>query len=174
MPRPSSPGPRGRRGDGCADRSPRAQRWSRPRPSTGPSARPPLRPRGPLLGGPLPLAARRHALEAAGGLWSCAVLTAEGRLVMQGAVFEEYARPRERWSEALKEGLAGLVPPDARGGGTSAARRERANQRRSTPPSGRARECGCYDNGGYGYYVKPWNRAQPYLIGIVLGYILHK
>ena len=29
-------------------------------------------------------------------------------------------------------------------------------------------------HGGYGYYVKPWNRAQPYLIGIVLGYILHK
>jgi len=31
-----------------------------------------------------------------------------------------------------------------------------------------------YFHGGYGYYVKPWNRAQPYLIGIVLGYILHK
>ena len=31
-----------------------------------------------------------------------------------------------------------------------------------------------YFHGGYGYYVKPWSRAQPYLIGIVLGYILHK
>ena len=31
-----------------------------------------------------------------------------------------------------------------------------------------------YFHGGFGYYVKPWNRSHPYLIGILLGYVLHK
>ena len=31
-----------------------------------------------------------------------------------------------------------------------------------------------YFHGGFDYYVKPWNRAQPYLIGVILGHTLHK
>ena len=31
-----------------------------------------------------------------------------------------------------------------------------------------------YFHGSFDYYVKPWNRSQPYLIGIVLGHTLHK
>jgi len=29
-------------------------------------------------------------------------------------------------------------------------------------------------HGGFRYYMKPWNRSHPYLIGILLGYMLHK
>jgi len=29
-------------------------------------------------------------------------------------------------------------------------------------------------HGGFGYYVKPWNRSQPYVVGLLLGYILHR
>jgi len=29
-------------------------------------------------------------------------------------------------------------------------------------------------HGGFGYYVKPWNRSQPYLIGLLLGLLLHR
>ena len=31
-----------------------------------------------------------------------------------------------------------------------------------------------YFHGGFDYYIKPWNRSQPYLIGIMVGHILHK
>ena len=31
-----------------------------------------------------------------------------------------------------------------------------------------------YFHGGFGYYVKPWNRSQPYIIGLLLGIYLHK
>ena len=31
-----------------------------------------------------------------------------------------------------------------------------------------------YFHGGFSYYIKPWNRSQPYLIGILLGIFLHK
>ena len=29
-------------------------------------------------------------------------------------------------------------------------------------------------HGGFSYYVKPWNRSQPYIIGLLLGIFLHK
>ena len=29
-------------------------------------------------------------------------------------------------------------------------------------------------HGGFSYYVKPWNRSQPYLVGLLLGILLHK
>ena len=29
-------------------------------------------------------------------------------------------------------------------------------------------------HGGFRYYMKPWNRSHPYLIGLLLGYLLHK
>ena len=29
-------------------------------------------------------------------------------------------------------------------------------------------------HGGFAYYVKPWNRSQPYIIGLLLGIYLHK
>merc|ERR1712179_398953 len=29
-------------------------------------------------------------------------------------------------------------------------------------------------HGGFSYYVKPWNRSQPYVLGILLGYTLHR
>jgi len=29
-------------------------------------------------------------------------------------------------------------------------------------------------HGGFSYYVKPWNRSQPYLLGLLLGTALHK
>ena len=31
-----------------------------------------------------------------------------------------------------------------------------------------------YFHGGFSYYVKPWNRSQPYIIGLLLGILLHK
>ena len=31
-----------------------------------------------------------------------------------------------------------------------------------------------YFHGGFSYYVKPWNRSQPYIIGLLLGVLLHK
>ena len=57
---------------------------------------------------------------------------------MHGAVFEEYARARGRRSEALKEGLSGLVPPDA-GGVAHAPRdgRERIKGGVRHPPGAR-------------------------------------
>ena len=29
-------------------------------------------------------------------------------------------------------------------------------------------------HGGFSYYEKPWNRSQPYFIGLLLGILLHK
>ena len=29
-------------------------------------------------------------------------------------------------------------------------------------------------HGGFSFYIKPWNRSQPYLIGLLLGIFLHK
>ena len=31
-----------------------------------------------------------------------------------------------------------------------------------------------YFHGSFSYYVKPWNRSQPYVIGLALGHLLHK
>ena len=66
-------------------------------------------------------------------------------------------------------GLGGLDMSDTR-----EKRGEEENHLVNRRGNGGKRSGEEYFDGGYGYYVKPWNRAQPYLIGIVLGYILHK